>query len=63
MLRGIQVREHGAPVDVSSIFDCEVVTSLDRFKQQSEIILTNRLDDALDGVKEKVFTRDIYGTN
>ena len=26
-------------VDVSSIFDCEVVTSLDRFKQQSEIIL------------------------
>jgi len=50
-------------VDVSSIFDCEVVTSLDRFKQQSEIILTNRLDDALDGVKEKVFTRDIYGTN
>ena len=47
----------------SYIFDCEVVTSLDRFKQQSEIILTNRLDDVLDEVKDKVFTRDIYGTN
>ena len=48
---------------VSYIFDCEVVTSLERFKQQSEIILTNRLDDVLDEVKDKVFTRDIYGTN
>ena len=44
-------------------FDCEVVTSLERFKQQSEIILTNRLDDVLDEVKDKVFTRDIYGNN
>ena len=50
-------------IHVSSIFDCEVVTSLERFKQQSEIILTNRLDDVLDEVKDKVFTRDIYGTN
>jgi len=50
-------------VHVSSIFDCEVVNSLDRFKQQSEIILTNRLDDILDDVKDKVFTRDIYGNN
>jgi len=48
---------------VSYIFDCEVVTSLDRFKQESEIILTNRLDDVLDEVKDKVFTRDIYGSN
>jgi UDPglucose 6-dehydrogenase len=50
-------------VHVSSIFDCEVVISLERFKQQSEIILTNRLDDVLDDVKDKVFTRDIYGNN
>ena len=50
-------------VHVSSIFECEVITSLERFKQQSEIILTNRLDDVLDEVKDKVFTRDIYGTN
>jgi len=50
-------------VHVSSIFDCEVVNSLDRFKQQSEIILTNRSDDVLDDVMDKVFTRDIYGNN
>ncbi|MDA8613519.1 nucleotide sugar dehydrogenase [Gammaproteobacteria bacterium] len=50
-------------VQVSSIFGCEVVTSLERFKQQSEIIITNRSDDALDDVKDKVFTRDIYNNN
>jgi len=50
-------------VHVSSIYDCEVVASLERFKEKSEIILTNRLDDILDDVKDKVFTRDIYGNN
>jgi UDPglucose 6-dehydrogenase len=50
-------------VHVSSIFDCEVVASLEIFKQKSEIILTNRLDGILDDVKDKVFTRDIHGNN
>ena len=50
-------------VNLSSMFDCEVVSSLDFFKQKSEIILANRPDTSLDDVKEKVFTRDIYGIN
>lgn len=50
-------------IHVSSIYDCEVITSLEIFKQKSEIILTNRSDVALDDVKDKVFTRDIYGNN
>ena len=50
-------------VNLSSMFDCEVVSSLEFFKQKSEIILANRPDTSLDDVKEKVFTRDIYGIN
>ena len=50
-------------VNLSSMFDCEVVSSLESFKQKSEIILANRPDASLDDVKEKVFTRDIYGIN
>ena len=50
-------------VNLSSMFDCEVVSSLQFFKQKSEIILANRPDASLDDVKEKVFTRDIYGIN
>ena len=50
-------------VNLSFMFDCEVVSSLEFFKQKSEIILANRPDASLDDVKEKVFTRDIYGIN
>ena len=50
-------------VNLSSMFDCAVVSSLEFFKQKSEIILANRPDASLDDVKEKVFTRDIYGIN
>ena len=50
-------------VNLSFMFDCEVVSSLQFFKQKSEIILANRPDASLDDVKEKVFTRDIYGIN
>jgi UDPglucose 6-dehydrogenase len=61
--KNITILIYEPQVHVSYIFDCEVVASLKRFTKRSEIILTNRLDDALDEVKEKVFTRDIYGTN
>ena len=50
-------------VTLSSMFDCTVVSSLEFFKQKSEIILANRPDASLDDVKKKVFTRDIYGIN
>ena len=50
-------------VNLSSMFDCTVVSSLEFFKQKSEIILANRPDASLDDVKKKVFTRDIYGIN
>lgn len=41
----------------------KVLTSLNEFKQMSSIILCNRLSDELMDVSEKVFTRDLFGTN
>lgn len=40
--------------------DFEVV-DLDTLKNRSDIILANRYSDLLDDVKEKVYTRDIFG--
>ena len=34
---------------------------LERFKAMSDVIVVNRLDEKLQDVKEKVYTRDIYG--
>lgn len=43
------------------VFDrMEVIRDFDSFCQKSDVIVANRMDDALKEVREKVYTRDIY---
>lgn len=45
----------------ADFFKSEVISDLAEFKKISDIIIANRWNEELYDVKEKVYTRDMYG--
>ncbi len=59
--KGIEVVIYEPTYNGPSFFNSRVMSSLSEFKAASDVIITNRFSQDLCDVKEKVFTRDVFG--
>lgn len=59
--KGIEVVVYEPTLDDDEFFHSRVVRDLDEFLAVSDVIVANRHADELEGVRQKVYTRDIYG--
>ena len=61
--KGVEVIIYEPALLEESFFNSKVIRSLDEFKKKSDIIVTNRMEDELMDVIEKIYTRDIFNQN
>ncbi len=59
--KGIRVIVYEPTYREDNFFNSPVISDLEQFKRLADVIVANRLDEPLSDVKEKVYTRDLYG--
>lgn len=58
--KGIEVVVFEPVMEDDEFYGSRVIRDLEEFKQMSDVIVSNRLNDEIRDVREKVYTRDLY---
>ncbi|MBL1418917.1 MAG: nucleotide sugar dehydrogenase [Alphaproteobacteria bacterium] len=61
--QGIEVVIFEPTTEDTDFFNSRVVNDIEEFKQMSDVIVANRLDEGLSDVLDKVYTRDLFGND
>lgn len=59
-LEGVDVIIYEPTLKAEQFNDCKVINNFEEFSDKSDVILANRIEEELKGVKDKVYTRDLY---